>query len=221
VTFSDQKDFLHGIMDAIFPVRCPLCNRFNPRDSKPCPDCLQSINRIDSISPKILLPHVYLDGVISTFAYEGIIRDAICSFKFNERLDLLGYLSAELALSLSLAGKIDVIVPVPMHATKVRARGFNPASMLARRVARAIHTPMRSDLLERVKHTSAQMDLHRRERMGNVRDVFALNGAIHGVNRILLMDDVLTTGATANECARVLKSSGVGEVIVGTVARTL
>ncbi len=208
-------------MDAIFPVRCPLCDHFNSRDNKLCPDCLQSINRIDSISPKILLPQVYLDGVISTFAYEGPLRDAISNFKFNERLDLLDYLSAELVYPISYAGKFDAIVPIPMHSKKVRSRGFNPASMLARRVAAIVNIPMRTDLLRRVIHTQPQMSLHRRDRMENVRGVFALNGAIHGVNRILLMDDVLTTGATANECARVLKSSGVGEVIVSTVARTL
>jgi ComF family protein len=216
-----QKGLTRGILDAIFPPRCPLCDCFVLKYNEPCADCAGSVNRIDSVSPKISLPRVHMDRVISCFAYEGSVRDLICGFKFGERLDLIPYLAGELASSLASARQFDAIVPVPMHATKIRARGFNPASMLAMRIADILCIPMRSNSLKRVRHTPAQTDLHRHERIANIRGAFALDGDAGGARRILLIDDVLTTGATANECTTILKGAGAVEVVVGTVARTL
>jgi competence protein ComFC len=114
----------------------------------------------------------------------------------------------------------DLIVPVPLHPAKKREREFNQAERLARHLSRATQIPVNADLIRRVKPTATQTQLNRAERAGNVQGAFApcnskkLNG-----EKIILLDDVLTTGATTSACARVLRQAGAGDLCVWTVAR--
>jgi ComF family protein len=118
--------------------------------------------------------------------------------------------------------KWDMIVPVPLHPAKKRERGFNQAARLASRLGRAVKIPLNFGLLKRVQPTRTQTLLSRPQRAANVNRAFAprsgqkLRGA-----RIVLVDDVFTTGATTSACARVLHSAGAGDVCVWTVARGL
>lgn len=112
------------------------------------------------------------------------------------------------------------IVPVPLHPTKQREREFNQAERLARHLSRATGIPLQTGLLRRVVPTRTQTLLSREERQANVRRAFIVRpGARLAGARIVLVDDVFTTGSTTNACARVLKSAGAGEVCVWTVAR--
>jgi ComF family protein len=116
----------------------------------------------------------------------------------------------------------DLMVPVPLHPLKKREREFNQAERLAARLSTMIEIPHDASLLRRVASTRTQTLLSRSERVQNVRRAFAVRpGArLHG-ERIVLVDDVLTTGATTSACARALKAAGAGEVCVWTVARGL
>ena len=116
--------------------------------------------------------------------------------------------------------KPSMIVPVPLHPTKQREREFNQAERLARRLGAATQIPVNKRLLRRVIPTRTQTQLSRQERLANVRNAFALRGGqrLNG-ERLVLLDDVFTTGATTSACARVLKAAGAGEVCVWTVAR--
>jgi len=116
--------------------------------------------------------------------------------------------------------KPGMIVPVPLHPTKQREREFNQAERLARRLGAAVRVPVNKRLLRRVIPTRTQTQLSRQERLANVRNAFALRGGqrLNG-ERIVLVDDVFTTGATTSACARVLAAAGAGEVCVWTVAR--
>ena len=116
--------------------------------------------------------------------------------------------------------KPSMIVPVPLHPTKQREREFNQAERLARRLGAAMQIPVNNRLLRRVVPTRTQTQLSRQERLANVRNAFAMRGGqrLNG-ERIVLVDDVLTTGATTSACARVLTAAGAGEVCVWTVAR--
>jgi ComF family protein len=113
-----------------------------------------------------------------------------------------------------------MIVPVPLHPTKEREREFNQAERLARRLGAAMRIPVNNRLLRRVVPTRTQTQLSRQERLANVRNAFALRGSqrLNG-EPIVLVDDVLTTGATTSACAQVLRAAGAGEVCVWTVAR--
>ena len=116
--------------------------------------------------------------------------------------------------------KPSMIVPVPLHPTKQREREFNQAERLARRLSAAMQIPVNNRLLRRVVPTRTQTQLNRQERLANVHNAFAMrSGQRLNGERIVLVDDVLTTGATTSACARVLRAAGSGEVCVWTVAR--
>jgi ComF family protein len=115
--------------------------------------------------------------------------------------------------------RFDIIVPVPLHPTRERERGFNQASLLAESLSAQISTPSKP-LLERIRYTTTQTALDRAERMENLHNAFRLrkNADVRGL-RVLLIDDVLTTGSTLSECARVLKRAGATSVHAATAAR--
>ena len=116
----------------------------------------------------------------------------------------------------------DCIVPVPLHPTKLREREFNQAERLAARLSAATKIPANASLVHRVVATRTQTQLNRTERRANVRRAFALaGGARLNGERIILVDDVFTTGTTVSECARVLLRAGASKVWIATVARTL
>jgi ComF family protein len=116
----------------------------------------------------------------------------------------------------------DLIVPVPLFPLKKREREFNQADHLATGLSTAIGIPVNTELLERVQHTRTQTLLTRSQRADNVRNAFCVRPrfVLEG-QRIILVDDVLTTGATASACAKALKAAGAGDVSVWTVARGL
>jgi len=118
--------------------------------------------------------------------------------------------------------ELDVIIPMPYHWRKLLMRGHNPSAILARQISAALLTPILHPL-KRSKATQSQQSLNKEQRKQNVRKAFTLNpnvqASIKG-KRILLVDDVLTTGATANEAAKVLKRFGAKSVIVACIART-
>lgn len=154
--------------------------------------------------------------------YAGTVRDALHAFKFERRRALAGPL-ADLLLEQCagrLPGAVDALVPVPLAGDRERERGFNQAALLAGRVAPALGVPVRTRWLKRVRPTPPQTELTGRERRANLRDAFQAHAAVAG-RRVLVIDDILTTGATVAECARTLRARGAREVGVLAVARVL
>ena len=144
-------------------------------------------------------------------------------FKYQGFLHLRQPLAAWLAETLDdprLAGRrIDCIIPVPLHPARERERGFNQAEVLARLLGRQAHLPVRS-LLQRIRYTTTQTQFDRAERMQNLAGAFRLRrGGVVRDLRVLLVDDVLTTGSTLSECAEVLKKAGAVSVHAATAAR--
>jgi competence protein ComFC len=152
-----------------------------------------------------------------------LVLQVIHRYKYNRALYFEPFL-ADLLVRQAVPSlqyeKWDLIVPVPLHPAKEREREFNQAERLARHLSRATHIPVNASLLRRVKPTETQTHLNREERAGNVRDAFAPRGPekLNG-EKIILLDDVLTTGATTSACARVLRRAGAGDLCVWTVAR--
>jgi ComF family protein len=120
----------------------------------------------------------------------------------------------------ALPGFPDAVVPVPLAPARERERGFNQARLIAEHLARVLGTPLRAGWLARARRTAPQTDLTAAERRANVQGAFVAAGAVAG-RHVLLVDDVLTTGATVEECARALRVAGAGRVGVVTVARVL
>jgi ComF family protein len=118
--------------------------------------------------------------------------------------------------------KVELIMPVPLHHLRLRQRGFNQAALLARRLGATLGIPVDYSSLKRSRWTEPQTGLSRRQRADNVKGAFDLVTPERvGRKCVLLLDDVLTTGETVNQCARVLKNGGTAEVLVLTVARTV
>jgi ComF family protein len=152
-----------------------------------------------------------------------LILQVVHQYKYNRALWFESFLADLLirqAVPVLQEEKWDVIVPVPLHPARQREREFNQAERLARHLGRAAEISVNSNLIRRVKPTETQTQLNRAGRADNVRGAFAprtrkkLNG-----EKIIIVDDVMTTGATTNACAGVLQKAGAGEICVWTVAR--
>jgi competence protein ComFC len=158
-------------------------------------------------------------------AYEDVIREALRAFKFRGRRALaapLGDLLGEAMGGRLPAGVPALLVPVPLHPRRQRERGFNQASLLARRVGRAWRVPVRDDVLVRAVPTPSQTELDAPARLANVRGAFRLRRPeVIAGRHVLLVDDILTTGATLSECARCLREGGAATVGALTVARVV
>lgn len=158
----------------------------------------------------------------SAAVYAGPLRDAICALKFRGRRVLaapLGRLLADLA-PLELTAGVTAVVPVPLHWHRLSSRGFNQADLLARPLAERLGVPCLRGALRRVRQEEFQEDLGAEARRQNVYGAFAAGPeAVRG--RVLLVDDVFSTGATAAACSRVLRARGASAVMVYTLARAL
>jgi ComF family protein len=155
--------------------------------------------------------------------YEGQLKECIHLFKYEGRVEMakaLGSFMDEFARRELREWEIDAVVPVPLHRAKRRVRGFNQALLLAREIGRHMDVDVRGGVLRRVRRGESQSTLKRAERMKNIRGVFSLvnRDAVRGL-RLLLVDDVFTTGATAEECVKVLLEGGAKRVDVFTAAR--
>jgi len=154
--------------------------------------------------------------------YEGSCRDLIHAFKYTQKSHLrrpLGLLMASLLNQFVAEQKPDLLIPVPLHISRLRTRGFNQAILLGEILSRQWQIPLLRQGLQRIRPTTPQMELTRDQRLTNLRDAFAIKDATMPADRrVMLVDDVFTTGSTLSECARVLRQEGYHEVSAVTVA---
>jgi ComF family protein len=190
-----------------FCVQCraPFLSRFPLDDQGRCALCRRGVRGFDA---------AYSFGF-----YEAELRQLIHLFKYGRVRTLAGPLAKLLARALPREQAFDIIVPMPLHWRKRWQRGFNQSELLAREIGRRTHTPV-ENALRRVRNTSAQAGLTSAKRRMNVSGAFQAKkrAAING-RRVLLIDDVMTTGATAASCARALQRAGARQVTVLTLAR--
>lgn len=166
---------------------------------------------------------LYFETAVAAYRSRGIVRRVIHDFKYNRQIHLRHVVARWLADALDdvrLRGRrFDRLVPVPLHPARRRERGFNQADLLAELLSRRTSIPLQP-VLQRIRYTKTQTAFDRAERMENLRNAFRLrkNATVQGY-RVLLIDDVLTTGSTLSECARVLKVAGAVSVHAATAAR--
>ncbi|MDI6773311.1 MAG: ComF family protein [bacterium] len=162
------------------------------------------------------------DAARSLAVYEGRLRRAISGLKFRGRKAAAGVLGGLLAAMtpLEITRGVGVVVPVPLHPSRLRARGFNQSELLARPVALMLGVPCAARALRRVHQDRPQVELRACARVGNVRNAFAPGeGTVAGT--VLLVDDVFSTGSTAAACALALQDAGADRVVVLTLARAV
>lgn len=204
----------NALLSALVAPPCAVCSRLldAPLDGAVCHSCWTAI------APSRTLP-VSLGHIISAACaigdYDGTLRDIIHALKYDGRRSIAGPLATLMSAHGShvLAGA-DVIVPVPLHPRRQRERGFNQADVLARGLGLPVARALR-----RTRVTASQVELPAHERRLNVRDAFALTAPLTHASIVVLVDDVTTTGATLEACAKVLRDGGVREVRALTAAR--
>jgi competence protein ComFC len=218
-------------LTALFPSRCVGCAR---RDVDLCADCRAGLERL----PERRCPHcaappgrlgvcdrcrthrINLDSVRVEFVFDGPLRKAIHALKYKHGTYLVPVLR-DLGLETIRARPLqpDAIVPVPIGPVRLRQRGYNQAALLSEAIGSALGVPVMPALL-RVKEGLSQTRLNVAERRENVRDAFRVRVDLNPDGmRLLLIDDVMTTGATLDACARALKRAGAARVFGMTIAR--
>jgi ComF family protein len=160
---------------------------------------------------------------VAAYRGRGVVRHIVHEFKYGRQIHLRHLVARWLRAALDderlCAKHFDVLVPVPLHPARQRERGFNQARLLSELLSVEVSIPSKLHL-DRIRYTTTQTALDRSERMENLHNAFRLrkNADVRGL-RVLLIDDVLTTGSTVNECARVLKRAGALSVHAATAAR--
>lgn len=200
---------------------CGDCRNCLPRSLARCDHCgLPTATPVADCGRCLAAPPRY-DAVVAPLRYEYPADRMIQSFKFRRDLSMGRSLAALLVEAVRARGGAlpELLLPVPLHAARLRERGFNQSLILARQLGRQLALPVRHDLLRRHRPTTAQSGLDRRERRRNVRGAFELRRPVSLPDRVALVDDVLTTGATVAEITRVLKQAGVTQVAVWALAR--
>lgn len=200
-------------------ILCHACAAELPRlPQERCPRCALPTPHGETCGRCLAKPPHY-DNAQAAFAYDFPLDKLVQSFKYQHRLALGDYLGQQIA-ELAKNIEADLIIPLPLHIKRLRERGFNQALELARPLSRATKLPIDSASCQRVRHTTAQAELPWRERVKNIRGAFHCRTDFSG-QRLLLIDDVMTTGASVDECARTLKLHGAANVSVLVVARAL
>ncbi|MEC5387338.1 ComF family protein [Uliginosibacterium sp. H3] len=203
-------------------VVCQACEDMLPwHDSPSCPVCALPVPDGQTCGRCLKRPP-HFDATLAAFEYEHPVREMIMALKFGAAFTVSDMLISALLAVASEADDLsaDIIVPMPLHRQRMAERGFNQSMELARGVGRALDLPVRAQLLVRDADTRHQAGMPLRQRIKNVRGAFRCVESIAG-KRVLVIDDVMTSGATLNELARTLKLAGAAQVSNLVVARTL
>jgi len=232
------NNWINYIQRGIYPTGCLLCGTTGSQDMDICTPCLNDLplnvnhcricalplpyNHADRpICGKCLKQHPRFDRCHAPFSYSYPISGLISDFKFNGKLHI-GILLAKLFINLIETTDLELperIIPVPLHPTRLQERGFNQAMELAKPIANHFDIPLDIQSCRRTRATQTQSSLDKKIRMKNMRGAFEVVKQIE-CEHLVLIDDVVTTGSTTNELAKVIKSTGVKKVDVWALART-
>lgn len=219
-----------NILDFIFPKHCVSCSRVGRYFCEQCRKQIRLVAQNEAICPvcgRLAIDGVThpkcqtrysLDGLTSFFHYDGPVRAAIKSLKYRYVSDLAAEF-VSLIPSLFLHG---LLVPIPLHVSRYKQRGYNQAEILGKLIAKKSNIPIRTDVLDRILRTTPQVEMKdRKNRLENMQNVFGVQKVASGMQgeSIVLFDDVFTTGATMRSAANILKRAGVKRVWAVTMAR--
>lgn len=235
--------FFGSLFDIIFPEKCRLCGE-RVRDQGGLPICLDCWGKLETITPPFCticgIPFTSKEGISHPCSlclrkppsfkvaravgkYSGPLREAIIELKYKGRGSIarrLGMMMADMVARDPELSDIELLLPVPLHRSRMRERGFNQSELLAKAMGKELGIEVNTSSLIRARRTASQVGLGMEERIKNVAGAFvvARKDAIEG-RSLALVDDVMTTGATANECSKTLVKGGARSVSVVVLAR--
>lgn len=228
------KKFFETMADLLYPKRCPFCDEILYREEKMGGCCSKCRTKLPWVTGSVCMKcgkpvkfleqeycadcqsqrHVFDQGM-AAFTYSGCMPGSIYRMKFSNRRDYLDFYAD--AMTAACRKKFhrwqpEVIVPVPMHPLKRGARGYNQSELLAKKISSQTGIPADMKMLQCIRKTKVQKSLDKRERQKNLRGSFVVKQRPAGIKRVLVIDDVYTTGSTMDEIARILKEAGVMHV---------
>ncbi len=234
--WKNAEKFWERCLDLIFPARCPICDKPAPFQELICPACREKPilikepvclkcgkhimdGREEYCKGCRLVKHTFEQGR-GLFLYPSV-AGSIYRFKYAGRQEYARFY-AEMTVK-KLGGalrswKPDALVPVPIHVTRRQERGYNQAEILAREIGRRTGIPVAADLIRRVKKTLPQKLLNDVERQNNLKSAFKIDRNDVKLKRVVVIDDIYTTGSTVDACAALLKKAGVEKVYFITTA---
>jgi ComF family protein len=205
------------LLDFIYPPCCVHCNRVG---DLLCNHCQNRIKPAP-IQLKGELPHIA--GYTTIGVHHSALRSAIHALKYGGVGRLGEILGGLLSVNIiQHAWKVEVVVPVPLHAERLKERGYNQAQLIAQEIANQLVIPLEANALIKTRNTQSQVTLLASERLQNVEGAFEVSPDIKGKlsqKSVLLIDDVFTTGATLSSCAHVLLEAGVKSLYIATASR--
>ncbi len=235
---------LAALFHLLLPRACAICHielNFPTHPSGLCPHCLAQLHNLPSARCSCCALPFATEGGSEHLCeaclrhppnfsrseavgiYEGLLRDTVHRFKYRGAVQLdrpLGNLLGQRIEQAEEPFRPDLIVPVPLHLNRLRQRGYNQSLLLARQLARRWQVAVAPNLLVRNRATPPQQGLSVAVRQQNLRGAFTMTAPIQN-EKVLLIDDVMTTGATVRECAKVLLAGGADEVVVAVIGRAL
>ncbi len=215
-------DLYEIINNIIFPPCCLICGKWNINIL--CKECKKEIYEKAIFQIEEKNANYYFEKHIYLFQYEGKIRNLILDYKFKDKSYLYKIFSEIVTKNKKICGilkKYDIIIPVPIHTRRKKQRGYNQSELIAREIAKSEQNlKYENKILKKEKHTVPQSSLSKEQRKQNVQNVYKLENQEKIRNKkIILFDDIYTTGSTANACAKILKENGAKEIIVLTIAK--
>lgn len=228
---------MKAILDLLFPRRCPVCGEIvRPAGRLICPSCLPKLSFTASPVCKKCGKEITDEGAeycrdcmthtrtfeygVALLNYNEAARRSVSRIKYNNKREYLDFygeaLAARYAKTIARMA-VDAIVPVPVHCSRKRRRGFNQAEVLARVIGKRLNIPVYPDLLIRTRKTLPQKDLSPGERLSNLSGAFTAAPVPPNVQSVLLIDDIYTTGSTVEACTRILKAAGVRRVYFAVI----
>lgn len=222
----------------LFPRRCPVCDDIvMPKGELCCPECRSLLSYVrepvcmkcgkeisdgtEEYCSDCRKHRRTFEYAISVFNYTDIASDSLSAIKYKNRREYLDFYAEE---ALRRRGErllnihADCMIPVPVHPARLRKRGFNQAALLAEKIGEKLNIPVEENFLRRNRNTAPQKVLGPAERLKNLQQAFTTDKAApEWMRRVILVDDIYTTGATAEACTRVLRASGVEKVYVFTI----
>jgi ComF family protein len=229
-----------SFLNLIFPIKCIICDSYKTQ-REICSNCWGNI-------PFITKPYCYICGIpfsyendekaicgycvmkrpsydksISIFKYNEYSKKIIHKFKYQDNLHILDYLVNLMSnLGNSLIIQADYIVPVPMHKYKLLKRGYNQSALLAMKIAKKNNVKYLPELLLKIKHNMPQASLKKGQRIENIKNTICINNKYKSLiagKVILLVDDVITTGATIEECAKIISGYKPSHIFILSLAK--
>ena len=211
---------LEYVRNLIFPNVCGICEKIYPEHlCKKCEMRLKKIEKvqIDTYHNRNFKKHLHV------FPYEGIIQERLLAFKFYEKKYIYHAFTNFMINNKKVCAFLksyDIIIPVPIHYHRKLVRGFNQSALIAKELAKKITIHYAENVLIKTKNNKPQSTKNKKDRQYNVKDVYQVKNTQKIQNKkIVLLDDIFTTGSTVNECAKMLKQAGAKWVDIMTIAK--